>query len=128
MRNFEEKDNPILYLTTIMADNQRHDPPAPPERLRVRAETAAHPIEPHVFVVFGGTGDLMKRKLLPALHTLAKEGHLHDRCMVLGAARSAELDDAGYRAMARDSLGQAGFPAAELAKWCDTRLTYIGLG
>src|ERR1041385_9059622 len=125
MRNFAEKDNLMLYLTTVMEDHQRHDPRTRPERLRIRAETAAKPIDPHVLVVCGGTGDLMKRKLLPALHTLASEGYLHDRCMILGAGRSSELDDAAYRALAREALASAGFPAGELAQWCDHRLPYL---
>lgn len=47
-------------------------------------------------VVFGGTGDLALRKLLPALYQRELEGQLPAGTRVIGVSRS-ELDDAGYR-------------------------------
>ncbi len=32
-----------------------------------------HQIDPHLFVVLGGTSDLMRRKLLPAIYRLRAE-------------------------------------------------------
>ena len=58
-------------------------------------------LEPCLFVVMGGTGDLMNRKLLPALYSLVAQGQLSERFVILGAARNADLDDAGFRAQAR---------------------------
>ena len=40
-------------------------------------------VDPHVFVVMGGSGDLMGRKLLPALYHLSNDGLLDERCLVL---------------------------------------------
>jgi glucose-6-phosphate 1-dehydrogenase len=37
------------------------------------------PVHPTVLVVFGATGDLARRKLLPALYNLAHEGALPER-------------------------------------------------
>ncbi len=46
-------------------------------------------------VVFGATGDLAARKLIPSLYQLYRTGHLPEGSRVLGAARS-KLDDAGF--------------------------------
>lgn len=47
-------------------------------------------------VIFGGTGDLAMRKLLPALYHLHCDGLLAATTRVVGVARD-DLDDAGYR-------------------------------
>jgi glucose-6-phosphate 1-dehydrogenase len=47
-------------------------------------------------VVFGGTGDLAMRKLLPALYLRDRDGQLTADSRILAASR-AGLDDAGYR-------------------------------
>ncbi|MFO8098180.1 MAG: hypothetical protein R6T83_01000, partial [Salinibacter sp.] len=44
-------------------------------------------IEPHLFLIFGATGDLTKRKLIPALYELMQHEDVAQRCVVLGAAR-----------------------------------------
>jgi glucose-6-phosphate 1-dehydrogenase len=46
------------------------------------------------FVIFGVTGDLAARKLIPALYTLQRAGALHPETRMLGYARSVEGDDA----------------------------------
>jgi glucose-6-phosphate 1-dehydrogenase len=57
------------------------------------------------FVVFGGTGDLAMRKLLPALYHREREHELPIDFRIVGASRS-DLDDDGYRALARAALGR----------------------
>ncbi len=79
---------------------------------------------PHLFVVFGATGDLARRKLLPAVYRLTREGFLDGAQRVLGVARSTDTDDASFRALAREALLDAGVPADELARWCDECLYY----
>jgi glucose-6-phosphate 1-dehydrogenase len=49
--------------------------------------------EPCVLVIFGASGDLTSRKLVPALYALAFRGLLPDRFAVVGAARTKESDD-----------------------------------
>jgi glucose-6-phosphate 1-dehydrogenase len=61
------------------------------------------PVEPCDFTVFGGTGDLALRKLLPALYLRDRDGQLPDGFRVIGVSRS-DVDDEGYRAMVRDAL------------------------
>lgn len=87
---------------------------------------SAHPIKPNLFVVFGGTGDLMHRKLLPALYHLMVQGAM-DECMILGVARG-EQDDERYRSWARAALQEAGFASEALTPWCDRCLRYYTIG
>jgi glucose-6-phosphate 1-dehydrogenase len=49
----------------------------------------ASPAPPSVFVIFGGGGDLTKRKLIPALYNLASRGLLPENFAVVGVDRSA---------------------------------------
>ncbi|MBD8868843.1 glucose-6-phosphate dehydrogenase [Nocardioides donggukensis] len=57
------------------------------------------------FTVFGGTGDLALRKLLPALYLRDRDGHLPDDTRIIGVSRS-ELDDAEYRDDVRAALAE----------------------
>lgn len=52
--------------------------------------------QPCGLVLFGASGDLTARKLLPTLFRLWQRGHLPERFYILGAARTA-LDDDGFR-------------------------------
>jgi glucose-6-phosphate 1-dehydrogenase len=49
--------------------------------------------EPCVLVIFGASGDLTKRKLFPALYSLAVRRLLPDKFAVVGVARTEESDD-----------------------------------
>jgi len=62
------------------------------------------------FVVFGGTGDLALRKLLPALYHREREHQLPRGFRIIGASRS-DHDDERYRALAREALGTYVDPA-----------------
>jgi len=59
--------------------------------------------EPALFVIFGATGDLAQRKLLPALYNLAKRGLLPPRFGVVGYART-DLGDEGFRRFAKAAI------------------------
>src|SRR6185503_18868323 len=50
--------------------------------------------DPCTVVILGGNGDLAKRKLLPAIYQLAKDGLMPDGCDILGVARDSMNDDA----------------------------------
>jgi len=54
-------------------------------------------------LLFGATGDLSRRMLLPSLCALDADGLVDPKLQILGTARS-DLDDAGFRNMARDAL------------------------
>jgi glucose-6-phosphate 1-dehydrogenase len=61
------------------------------------------PVHPTALVIFGATGDLAQRKLLPALYNLAHEGALPERFALVGNARS-EMTDEEFRQMAIESV------------------------
>ena len=61
------------------------------------------PVPPTTLVIFGATGDLSRRKLLPALYNLAHEGALPGRFHLIGVSRS-ELSDDDFRQQAIDSI------------------------
>ncbi len=84
-------------------------------------------IDPHVFVIFGATGDLTRRKLIPALFNLMKSREISQRCHVLGTARSDWSDD-DFRSVAHESLLDGGFKKEDVEAWCDRRLFYQCLG
>ena len=62
--------------------------------------------DPSVFVIFGGTGDLARRKLLPALAELIHDHRLDGDTRVLGVAVEPH-DDESYRAFVRAALAAA---------------------
>src|SRR6059058_5026490 len=45
------------------------------------------PVHPTSLVIFGATGDLAHRKLLPAIYNLAHEGALPERFELIGVGR-----------------------------------------
>ena len=61
--------------------------------------------KPHacVLVIFGASGDLTKRKLIPALYNLALEKRLPERFAVVGYARS-EMTDESFRDKMREAV------------------------
>src|SRR6266542_719210 len=61
------------------------------------------PPPPQIVVIFGASGDLTRRKILPAMYDLAREGLLPQRYAVVGYARSA-WDSEGFRAHARTAV------------------------
>jgi glucose-6-phosphate 1-dehydrogenase len=63
------------------------------------------PVHPTTVVIFGGTGDLAHRKLLPAFYNLAHEGALPERFNLIAIARS-DIPKDDYRGMARESIEQ----------------------
>jgi glucose-6-phosphate 1-dehydrogenase len=63
------------------------------------------PVHPTTLVIFGATGDLAKRKLLPALYNLAHEGALPERFHLVGVSRS-DMPHADYREMALEAIRQ----------------------
>jgi glucose-6-phosphate 1-dehydrogenase len=63
------------------------------------------PVHPTTLVIFGGTGDLAHRKLLPAIYNLAHEGSLPERFNLIAVSRSDIAHD-DYRGMMRDSIKQ----------------------
>ncbi|HEX3040942.1 MAG TPA: glucose-6-phosphate dehydrogenase [Solirubrobacterales bacterium] len=69
-----------------------------------------------VIVLFGATGDLAKRKLLPGMFHLAQVGLMPQRFRIVGAARK-QLGDEEFRDLARDSIFGSGRKPEDPAAW-----------
>jgi glucose-6-phosphate 1-dehydrogenase len=59
--------------------------------------------DPCTIIIMGAMGDLTRRKLMPAIYQLAKEGLLTDDFAVLGTARES-ADDQSFREAMHDAL------------------------
>ncbi|WP_455361414.1 glucose-6-phosphate dehydrogenase [Streptomyces sp. SYSU K21746] len=74
--------------------------------------------EDHVIVLFGATGDLARRKLLPGLFHLAKAGLMPARYRIIGSAPAqVALTDEGFREHARDAVDRFGTSRPEGGAW-----------
>ena len=72
--------------------------------------------ESTTIVIFGGTGDLAQRKLLPALFQLACKGRLPDGLRIIGFARGDYSDD-GYRGFIEKGVREFGELAVRTNEW-----------
>jgi len=99
----EQQDNPLL------------------EGLRLRRAP-----DPCALVIFGASGDLTKRKLFPALYSLALRRLLPERFGVVGVARTEETDDDFREAMkaAVQEFGRDDF-REETWDWLAERTRYL---
>jgi len=72
----------------------------------------------HVIVVFGATGDLAKRELLPGLFHLAEAGLLPPSYRIVGTARSRGApSEAGFKEHARQAVAEFGTTKPEGEVW-----------
>jgi len=83
-------------------------------------------IEPLLFVIFGATGDLSRRKLLPALYHLAQQD-LFERSVILGTARTSGVDSEAFRATVREAIAPSTNDAVADA-WCTDHVYYCSIG
>ena len=99
--------------------------PAPDSRPRSRD---AEPLAPHVIVLFGATGDLAKRKLLPGMAYLAQSSLAPD-IRVVGTAMD-DIDTDEFRALARRAVESFGTHKIDDVAWQTfaDRLTYVPQG
>jgi glucose-6-phosphate 1-dehydrogenase len=63
------------------------------------------PVHPTTLVIFGATGDLARRKLLPAIYNLAHEGALPERFFLIGVSRSDQSHE-DFRGQAEEAIRQ----------------------
>ncbi len=81
------------------------------------------PHRPCGFIIFGASGDLSKRKLLPALFNLYREKLLPKKFFVLGTGRT-EWNDTKFRETAVETLKENGKRDPEMIKAFSERLYY----
>ncbi len=74
------------------------------------------PVDPFDIVIFGGTGDLSRRKLLPALYHRWVDGQIPETSRIVGTARS-ELTTKEYREMAREACETASGKSWDAKAW-----------
>ena len=85
-------------------------PSSNPLRDNLRIEATPGPT---TLVIFGASGDLTKRKLLPAIYHLARNQRLPPRFAVIGVGRT-QMDDEAFRTQFLDSLREfAGLEAKD---------------
>jgi glucose-6-phosphate 1-dehydrogenase len=75
----------------------------------IESQGDSAPSEPCIMVIFGASGDLTKRLLVPALYNLACDGLLSENFAVLGCGRSEISDDEFRESMAGEEDGLRGF-------------------
>jgi glucose-6-phosphate 1-dehydrogenase len=83
----------------------------------------------HVIVLFGATGDLARRKLLPGIYHLAQAGLMPRQFRVIGIARH-DIGEDGFRQMARRAVEDCGRRPPEPEAWGSfaERLRFVGVG
>ena len=74
--------------------------------------------QPCTLVIFGGGGDLSKRKLLPAMYNQALDGALPANFALLGVALEP-MDDDAFRDFARDGVERFSRQALDPDHWGD---------
>ena len=83
----------------------------------VDSATPGYRIEPHLIVLFGATGDLAARKLLPGLLHLAMTGMLPEY-RIVGSSTST-LTDEEFRHLARHAVDQFSTDKISLLQWAN---------
>jgi glucose-6-phosphate 1-dehydrogenase len=109
-------------IVATAADSGFRAAPAPKHAAMTSASSrhrkVAGPARPenHVIVLFGATGDLARRKLLPGLFHLAVAGLMPDRYQIIGSSRRS-LTDEQFREHARQAIAEFGSTKPAGAAW-----------
>lgn len=89
------------------------------------APAVTHRAGPCVIVIFGASGDLTKRKLLPSLCHLVANGLLAEDFAIIGVGRT-EWSDEDFRQQMREAVPELATPKVEPAMWklIESRMRY----
>jgi len=84
------------------------------------------PADPCTFVIFGATGDLTERLLLPSIYHLKRDGLLPENFSVLGVSRKPEFEQQ-FRDRIKSRIRElTGEPiVAEDWNWIDSHARYL---
>jgi glucose-6-phosphate 1-dehydrogenase len=80
----------------------------------IPAET--YELKPFTMVIFGGAGDLSRRKLMPSIFHLFLDNQLTKGFSILGFDR-VDLDDNAYRSMMKEAMSNFSEGSFESGKW-----------
>ncbi len=87
------------------------------------------PVDSFDLVIFGATGDLARRKILPGLYRRFLAGQITDGARIIGAARS-DMDAPGFRAQVAEAIqefvGEGKRDAAQIAAFLGI-LDYVSI-
>jgi glucose-6-phosphate 1-dehydrogenase len=75
------------------------------ERRHKSVSSRIIPVQPFDYVVFGATGDLTKRKLIPALYHRFKDAQFDEQSRIIGVSRT-KWTDADFRQAAREDIAR----------------------
>lgn len=75
------------------------------------------PLPPCSLVIFGASGDLTARKLIPALYRMFLNGILPDPVTIVGCSRTAYNDDTFRAFLQTACAGISGDPRIEMTRW-----------
>ncbi len=86
------------------------------------------PVDTFDIVIFGGTGDLSQRKLLPALYHRFLDGQIPEDSRLVGVSRS-EMSDKAFRDFAFEACKKFAGDTFDEAEWkpFEKLLTYVGM-
>ncbi len=82
------------------------------------------PVDTFDLVIFGGTGDLARRKILPGLYRRFQSGQMPEGSRIIGAAR-ADLTEEAFRASVREAIAEFVSRARQDAAMIDKFLAQI---
>jgi glucose-6-phosphate 1-dehydrogenase len=82
----------------------------------IEPKSSAQVPRDQVIVLFGATGDLARRKLLPGMFHLAQVGLMPERFRIIGAARN-EIGVEEFRELARESVDGSGRKSLDSEAW-----------
>src|SRR6185436_18976150 len=96
-----------------------------PARTRARQRGMVEALPPHVIVLFGATGDLAKRKLIPGLGYLQQSRFTPD-VRIVGTAMD-DIDTDQFRALAKTAIDSFGTHKLSTEAWAEfsDKLTYV---
>jgi glucose-6-phosphate 1-dehydrogenase len=103
-----------MSLATASASSERADTRIP---------------EDQIIVLFGATGDLARRKLLPGIFHLVRVGLMPKRFRIIGVARHG-LDPGEFRELAREAVDDSGRRSLDAEAWerFAESLRFVGVG
>jgi glucose-6-phosphate 1-dehydrogenase len=89
------------------------------ELLSCRLDSRRKPVKPCTIIIFGASGDLTARKLIPALYHLFIEKQLPDPFRIIGFARRSKTDDGWREELLRDFQKFSRQKDVDLKQWAE---------
>ena len=82
------------------------------------------PVAPFDLVIFGATGDLSQRKLLPALYHRWLDGQIPTSSRIIGSART-DMDSNSFRSLAKKACQRASTGKLDAKKWAEFEMLLL---